>query len=136
VSDVHVRVHIGAESYSLPIASVREIAELGDIAPLPGAPAGVLGVCNLHGRVLPVIGLAGMLGIGHADHPTRIVIAEDGGRVAGLAVDSVSGVELLSASSEDVDSPHVNGSVLVDGVLVGTIDVGAVFESIERGSAR
>jgi purine-binding chemotaxis protein CheW len=136
VSRVHVRVHVGAESYSLPIGNVREIAVLGEVALLPGAPGPVLGVLNLHGQVLPVIELAGMLGIPHKARPLRIVIAEDGGRLAGLAVDSVTGVEVLPETSEEVASPHLLGAALVDGVLVGAIDVAAVFDAVQHGRAR
>jgi purine-binding chemotaxis protein CheW len=136
VSRVGVRVLVGAESYSVPIGNVREIAVLGDIAPLPGAPAAVLGVLNLHGLLMPVIALSGLLGVPDQDRPRRIVIAEDGGRLAGLAVHSVSGVELLPETSEDVASPHVHGAALVDGVLVGAIDVAAVFDAVQDGRAR
>jgi purine-binding chemotaxis protein CheW len=136
VSRIHVRVHVGAETYSLPIGNVRAIAELGDVAPLPGAPAAVLGVLHLHGRVLPVIGLAGLLGVPDEGRPLRIVIAEDGGRVAGLAVDAVTGVDVLPETSEDVDSPHLDGAALVDGVLVGAIDVAAVFDTVQHGRTR
>jgi purine-binding chemotaxis protein CheW len=136
VSNVHVRVLVGAESYALPIGNVREIAVLGDFASLPGAPADVLGVLNLHGRVLPIIELSGVLGVPCKDRPSRIVIAEDGGRTAGLAVHSVSGVGVLPATSEEVASPHLQGAALVDGVLVGTIDVAAVLDSVQHGTAR
>jgi purine-binding chemotaxis protein CheW len=131
MSRVHVRVSVGAESYSLPIAKVREIALLSDIAALPGAPAAVLGVLNLHGRILPVIELSGLLGVPERQRPRRIVIAEDDGRLAGLAVHSVTGVEVLPEASEEVASPHLDGAAIVDGVLVGTIDVGAVFDTVQ-----
>lgn len=136
MSSVQIRVRVGAESYSVPIGNVRAVADLDDVAPIPGSPAAVLGVLHLHGQVLPVIGLAGLLGIPQEDRPLRIVIAEDGGRVAGLAVDSVSGVELLPETSEDVASPHLNGAALVDGELVGAIDVAAVFDTVQHGRAR
>ena len=136
MSRIHVRVSVGTESYSLPIANVREIAAIGDIAPLPGAPAGVIGVVNLQGKVLPVIELSELLGIAGHDRPRRIVIAEDGGRMAGLAVYSVSGVEALPEASEADASAHLRGAALVDGVLVGSIDVAAVFDTIQEGRAR
>ncbi len=136
MSRVHVRVRVGAESYALPIGNVREIAVAGEIAPLPGAPACVLGVLNLHGQVLPVIELSGLLGVAHTDRPMRIVIAEDGGRLAGLAVHSVTGVEALPETTEEVRSPHLLGAALVDGVLVGAIDVTAVFDTVQGGGPR
>ncbi len=60
--DVFVKVRVGSEMYALPIASVLEVAELGDLTALPGAAAGVLGLRNFHGQVLPVFDLAHVLG--------------------------------------------------------------------------
>jgi purine-binding chemotaxis protein CheW len=136
VSRVHVRVRVGGESYAVPIESVREIAVLGDVAALPGAPAAVLGVLNLHGRVLPVIELSVLFGVADEDQPLRIVIAEDDGRQAGLAVHSVSGIEVLPETPEEVDSPLLRGAALVDGVLVGALDVAAVFDTIQQDRLR
>ena len=136
MSRIHVRVSVGRESYSLPVANVREIAVVGDIAPLPGAPASVLGVLNLHGKVLPVIELADVLGVPASDRARRIVIAEDAGRLAGLAVFAVSGVEVMPEATEAAGSGHLTGAALVDGALVGAIDVAAIFDAIQGGRAR
>ena len=63
---IHVRFRVGDESFALPVGQVLEVAELGSLAPVPGAPPSVLGVRNLRGQVLPVIDLAGVLGTAHA----------------------------------------------------------------------
>jgi purine-binding chemotaxis protein CheW len=136
MSGVHLRVAVGAESYAVPIGEVLEVAELGDVVRLPGTPGAVAGVRNLRGRVLPVIDLAGLLEVPREAPPSRLVIAERDGCVAGLAVDSVSAVEALPEASEEVASPHLSGAALVDGTLVGTIDVAAVFESVRTGQGR
>ena len=62
MSGVHVRLRVGGESYAFGVEHVLEVAELGEIAPVPGAPAGVLGVRNLRGQVLPVFELASVFG--------------------------------------------------------------------------
>jgi purine-binding chemotaxis protein CheW len=130
-----VRVLVADEHYALPVADVLEVAELGDITPVPGAGAAMLGVRNLRGQVLPVVDLATLFGLPPAD-PERIVIAERGGLRAGLAVDTVAGVEQLPEASEEVDSRHLTGAALADGALVGVIDVESVLDDVEGSNAQ
>jgi purine-binding chemotaxis protein CheW len=130
VSALHVRVRVADEHYALPVADVLEVAELGDVTPVPGAGPAVLGVLNLRGQVLPVIDLATLFELPPAD-PERIVIAVHGDLRAGLAVDVVAGVEPLPEAAEEVDSRHLAGAALADGELVGVIDVGSVLDEVE-----
>jgi chemotaxis signal transduction protein len=131
MSDLHVRVRVAGESYAVPVGDVVEVAELGDVAPVPGAAPALIGVRNLRGRVLPVIDLATVFALPRSAAPERIVIAERGDRMAGLAVDAVDGVEPLGDASEDVDSPHLAGAALADGALVGVVDVESVLAAVE-----
>jgi purine-binding chemotaxis protein CheW len=108
---------------------VLEVAELGDVTPLPGAPPEVMGVCNLRGQVIPVMDLARVLDLPQGE-PERIVVAELGKRRAGLAVDAVIDVGELPEASEQVDSPFMTGAVLIEGVLVGMLDADAVLSSV------
>jgi purine-binding chemotaxis protein CheW len=135
VSRLHVRVTVADEHYALAVEDVLEVAELGDVTPVPGAGAAVLGVRNLRGQVLPVVDLATVFEL-PPTQSERIVIAERGGLRAGLAVDAVAGVEELPDASEEVDSPHLVGAALADGALVGVIDVGSVLEAVEGSNAR
>lgn len=132
---LHVRVRVADEHYALAVEDVLEVAELGDVTPVSGAGAAVLGVRNLRGQVLPVVDLATVFDLPPAESE-RIVIAERGGLRAGFAVDAVDGVEELPEASEEVDSPHLAGAALADGTLVGVIDVGSVLEAVEESNAR
>jgi chemotaxis signal transduction protein len=129
VSGVHVRVGVAGEQYALPVDRVLEVAELGDLTPVPGSPAEIMGVRNLRGQVIPVIALGNLLGLS-ASEPGRIAVAEMGGRCAGLAVDAVLDVGELPDSSEQVESAYLTGAVLVDGVLVGILDADAVLSAV------
>jgi purine-binding chemotaxis protein CheW len=122
-------VRIGPEDYALPVETVTEVAELGDINPVPGAPASVLGTRNLHGQVLPVIDMAAVFGLTSSD-PKRLVVADHDGRRAGLAVDAVEGVEPLPDTSEEVHAKHLVGATLVDASLVGVVDVKSVLDAV------
>jgi purine-binding chemotaxis protein CheW len=129
MSTLHVLVGVAGERYALPVDDVLEIAEYGEVAPVPGAPATVLGVRNLRGNVLAVLDLAVVFGIERADLPARIAVVEQDHRKAGLAVDSVIGVEHLAEASEEVESRYLLGAVLTEGALVGVIDVRSVLDA-------
>jgi purine-binding chemotaxis protein CheW len=131
MSGLHVRVRAANEQYALRVEEVLEVAELGEITPVPGANASVMGVRNLRGQVVPVLNLARVLDVPDSAAPQRIVIAEDSDRKAGLAVDEVIGVEELPKPSEEVASSHVVGAALADGSLVGVVDVPSILDAIE-----
>jgi len=127
MSGVHVRVRVGDEHYALPVEDVVEVAELGVVTPVPGSRANILGVRNLRGRVIPVIDLASVLGVDASGDRARVVVAVDGDRAAGLAVDEVIDVELVAEPSEAVESELLKGAALIDGTLVGVVDVRSIL---------
>ena len=130
-----MRVQVADEHYALPVADVLEVAELGDVTPVPGAGPAVLGVRNLRGQVLPVVDLATIFEVAPGKDE-RIVIAERDGLRAGLAVDAVAGVEQLPEATEEVGSGHLVGAALADGALVGVIDVESVLAAVQRSNTR
>ena len=134
MTEVKVRVLAGGEHYALPVTYVKEIAELGELAPVPGAPSQILGLRNLRGQVLPVIGLAQVLGLDGAKSE-RVVVVEDDGRLLALALEAVVEVEKLGGEVEEVESPYLEGAMLVDGALVGLVDVRAVIDSLAPETA-
>lgn len=131
---VHVRVRIGPEDYALPVESVTEVAELGEVTPVPGAHAAVLGARNLRGQVLPVIDMAAVFGL-PSGSPNCLVVADHDGRQAAFAVDAVAGVEPLPDISEEAESKHLVGATLIDASLVGVVDVQSVLDAVEAETA-
>jgi chemotaxis signal transduction protein len=131
MSVAHVHVRVGAEAYALPVAHVVEVGEIGSLTFAPGAAPGTLGLRNLRGELLPVFDLGTILGVAPCDAPRRMLVAERDGLQAGLAVDAVTAVDDLPDSDQEVDSALLSGAVLIDGSLVGVIDVDRLFESLE-----
>jgi chemotaxis signal transduction protein len=80
-----------------------------------------------------VLDAAAVFAIDRAEPPQRIAIVEHDGCRAGLAVDSVIGVDHLPEATEEVASSHLSGALLHDGALVGVVDVPAVFGAV-RGA--
>jgi purine-binding chemotaxis protein CheW len=132
---VHVRLRVAGESYAVPVEDVLEVAELGEIAPVPGAHGSVLGVRNLRGEVLPVFDLAAVFGIPLDRPPSRLLVAEHGGKRAGFAIDEVTDVGELEAPAEETESAFLRGATLDGGVLVGVVDVERLFSAIEEENA-
>jgi purine-binding chemotaxis protein CheW len=126
---VAVRVRVGAERYALPAEHVPEVAELGTVTRVPGAPARILGVRNLRGEVLAVADLVQVLGSPPTGAASRLVVAEDGPLRAGLAVDAVEDVGELPPVTHRADSPLLSGAAMVGDDLVGLLDVPALLRA-------
>lgn len=133
----YVRLRVASEAYAMPVEHVREVADVGAVQAIPGSGPEMLGVRNLRGQILPVIDLALLLGLDATTPPTRLLVAEAGGRHAGFAIDAVSEVGELPDPTEETESDLLTGATLVGGDFIGIIDVTRVFDSLEgHGSER
>jgi purine-binding chemotaxis protein CheW len=134
VTPLHLLVGIGDERYALPIQEVGEVAPVGELTPVPGAPRAVMGVQNLRGRVVAVVDLGAVLGTSTPAARRAVVVVEDAGDPVALAVDTVVDVGRVDAQpGEDMDAP-LTGSAVVEGRLVGVVDVRAALR-LARGAA-
>ncbi len=134
MSGVHVQVRVGAELYALSVAHVLEVGQIGDLTVAPGASPATLGVRNLRGDLLPVFDLAAVLGLQRNEAPQRMLVVERGRTRAGFAVDEVTDVDELPEADQDVDSDLLSSAALIDGSLVGVIDVDRLFDTLERAA--
>jgi chemotaxis signal transduction protein len=125
---VYVRLRVASEAYAVPVGHVIQVARIGEVTPVPGSSAHMLGVRNLNGRILPVADLALLLGIARTAPPVLLLVAEAGGRQAGFAIDEVSEVGELADPTEETASDLLTGAALVGGSLIGVIDVTRVFD--------
>ena len=96
------------ETYGINVMQVQEVLRYTEIAPVPGAPAYVLGIINLRGNVVTVIDTRQRFGLNPADisDNSRIVIIEADKQVVGILVDSVAEVVYLR-QSEIETAPNV-----------------------------
>jgi chemotaxis signal transduction protein len=135
VSGSHVLLRLGEERYALAVDDVLEVGTVSDPAPLPGAPPGVVGLQNLRGDVVPLLDLAALVGAGPRERGEAMVVVEQGGRRAALAVDAVLEVAPLE---EEGPSRHeaapLRSSVLVGGSLVGVLDTKALLDGLQSGA--
>lgn len=95
--------HLDERLYALPAEEVAEVIRLPQLARVPQAPKGLLGLANLRGAVLPVASLRGLLGkeaTGAAGAARRAIVLE-GKAPTALAVDEVDSLVTVQAAQVD-----------------------------------
>jgi purine-binding chemotaxis protein CheW len=130
VGGAQVRVQVGGEQYALPVEHVHEVVDLGEVTPVPGAPDSLLGLRNLSGEIVPAFDLARILEIGRDGRARRLLVTECNEQRVAFAVDDVIDVGPLAGTMQESESQHLLASTVLDGVLVGVLDVDALFDSI------
>jgi len=94
-----VEFFLANEYYGIHVASVREIIRGNcSLVPVPDAPAVIMGVVNLRGKIIPVVDLAEHMHINaqQKDRAKRIIIAEFNKMTVGFCVSGVTRVHRLS----------------------------------------
>lgn len=86
---LHVVFAVAEVEYALPVACVLQMETFTGATAVPGAPAYVLGIVTVRGRVIPVVDLRRRFGLPAASVTldTRVIVTELDGRVVGLSVD-------------------------------------------------
>lgn len=67
---------VGDDCFALDADRVTEVIRAGHVARVPLAPEGLLGLVHLRGRIVPIIDLAGRLGISRTGGPGTHLIVE------------------------------------------------------------
>lgn len=105
--------------YALNLAAVERVVRAVEFVNLPNAPAIVLGVINVHGRIIPLFDVRSRFGL-----PVRglalsdqIIIALAGRRNVALVADSVQGVSGYSDESMIPTADILPGNRLIRGVV-------------------
>ena len=70
-----------------------------------------------------------VLGLPRGEAPQRMLVAERGGTRAGFAVDEVTDVDELPEADQEADCDLLSSAALIDGALVGVIDVDRLFDT-------
>lgn len=119
----------GNRRYGCPLEAIREIVPHRSATRLAGAPAHVVGLINLRGRLVTVVDLAAQLGTRAQDEARpaggSIVLLESASRMVGVLVDEVRDVRSVSADAVEPIQRDEGGSKVLraltrlsDGVAV------------------
>jgi len=81
------------QEYGMPAGDVKEIRRLTRLTPVPYAPDGIVGVANVRGRILTVVGAQAALELGgETERATHLIVAGKDGTELGIAVPKVTRV--------------------------------------------
>lgn len=138
-----VTFKLGEETYGINVMQVQEVLRMTEIAPVPGAPAYVLGIINLRGNVVTVLDTRTRFGLAprDTDDASRIVIIETDGHIVGVLVDSVAEVVNLRDSEIETapnvgnheSARYIQGVFSRDGQILILVDVNKLLTSEEWG---
>ena len=81
---------IGRMRLLAPFATASELTEMPNVYPLPRAPANLLGLVNLHGRIVPLFDLAALFETQHLPREKRmLLVIGHGDSAAGIVIDGL-----------------------------------------------
>jgi purine-binding chemotaxis protein CheW len=129
----YLTFRLDGQDYAISILKIQEIKGWDKITPIPNSPAYVKGVLNLRGVIVPVIDLRLRFGLKESERDvfTVIIVANVGGRLAGIVVDAVSDV-INVAADQLCEAPKYEGEqnrefikelAQVDGKLLVLLDI-------------
>ncbi|MGI5835721.1 MAG: chemotaxis protein CheW [Chloroflexota bacterium] len=134
---------LGDEWYALQAFNVRGIEAEAEITPVPLSPEWLLGVCNYHGTILPIVDLSPLLQSAKKDKNARglFLIFHWENNIAAIWVDSVdeiyevhpSSIEPQAVAPEDEAAELLLGRVRVRDRLIGVIDTKALVKVLIEG---
>jgi purine-binding chemotaxis protein CheW len=124
-SNSYLTFLIGNDKFAVPVEHVQEVIEVDQVTKLPHAPAYMLGIINLRGKILPLIDTRQKLGLPSAEvtHSNRILVldikdADNKQLLIGATVDIAR--EVVAIGPQDVqDSAHIqnNNTTSLSGIV-------------------
>lgn len=97
--------HLDRDLYGVPLRRLREVARLGRVRRIPGAPPAVAGLVNLRGEIVCALDTRAILGLDawRPSETAALVALRGFGYPVGLVVDSIA--EIVSVDPERIDPP-------------------------------
>lgn len=131
------------QRYGLPLHVVERVIAAVEITPLPGAPAVVHGIIDMHGRVVPVMNLR--LRVGRPERPNSpdqqfVIVRERPDRLVALVADGTVGVleiepgAAVPGKSVQANLPLVQGILQTPEGLIVIHDVSRFLASSEAAA--
>ncbi len=100
--------YVGSALCGIDIRVIQEMNKQMEMTRVPGAPAYVLGIMNLRGRIVTIIDLGKKLGLGQSKktEQSRIIIVNSREENIGLLVDRIA--DVVTTRWEDVEPTPSN----------------------------
>jgi chemotaxis signal transduction protein len=136
----------GGQSFAVRAEETDGVAEGLTPAPLPHAPAAILGVVSVRGRMRTLLYLPALFTQTRAredsnedTHAPRFVVSLRGDEQLALAADEVEGVVTIEAdslSTPDASELPLSATLERDGRLIQILDASRLFDAAMRGTER
>lgn len=114
---------LGGQLYAAPLSQVSEVIRDGELTPVPGADADLLGIRHLRGRIVPVLDGRRRLGLPEADGDdpgqVRLVMMSHGPHLVGLRVDAIG--DLVTPNASEIAPPPPGGTARQDDPVHGVL---------------
>ncbi|HKJ76645.1 MAG TPA: chemotaxis protein CheW [Gammaproteobacteria bacterium] len=132
-----VRASCSGVGLAFPLDSVEHVSFLVAVQPVPDGPDYLAGLTRFRGEAVPVIDLAGRLGLPPAERyqaDTPVLWCRSGGRITGLIVDEVPGVAevtrdgLQMTDAFEAGRPPLAGVVHHEGAMWLLVEVSTVLD--------
>ncbi len=137
-----VLFRLGKEEYAVMATQVQEIVRSASITLIPNMPEFVKGICNLRGKIIPLLDLKERFAIeGETDQQqARIIVAHVETQMVGFTVDSVVGVirmppEVVEPVPENlpkIDVEYITGVAKLSGHLVLLLNMDKILKNVEK----
>lgn len=132
-------ISMGEELFTIDLKSVREVFVVESITPVPGMPAGLVGVTNLRGTVVPLLDLRPMFGLKAETALRYAVVVQHENWQVGVLVDTVPEIrtiardQFLPAPSGTGEGafPFVSTVVKLEDRLRGVLETAVVLSHFE-----
>ena len=123
----------------MPISQVQEVIRAVPVTRLPAAPAHILGIMNLRGRVVPLLSMDSLLGLTSPGGEGRfIIVCRCRDMLLGLVVEAIAAMH--QARGEDVEwgvearvgvaAELIAGLLKVRDNLVKILSVDSLFQKV------
>jgi chemotaxis signal transduction protein len=113
---------IGRMRLLAPFATASELTEMPSVFPLPRMPQNLLGLVNLHGRIVPLFDLAALFETEHLAREKRmLLVIGHGNDAAGIVIDGLPRRMAFEPESRIVPAalPAGAASAVLTGYLAG-----------------
>ena len=130
---------LGEERFLAPLLSVREVASLDLITPIPGLPFVFAGLTTVRGDIVPVLDVRGFLGLPEQrpERAEKILIVESEGVPAGVWVDQMHGLTAVDAALLTADHGLSNAAFRGRTADLSTvIDLSALVAAARRTESK
>jgi len=129
---------LGAEFFAVPSKKVSEVVQMLSITPLPNVPEWLLGIANLRGSVISVVGLQKLLGTPDAALSSKskfiVLKLQDFSASVALAVDRLSEIIVLPDEeiqpAEDEKVPLLLGEATYKSYSLNLLNVENLLASL------